>query len=80
MSIRGLIQHKLWSSEAGLIHYKKSIEFIGKYIWLCLVPKNFFSNTSHRIFGHMHGVLNIDKLKKTNCTVRGEIARRIFWA
>ena len=28
-----------------------------------LVPKNFFPKTSHRIFVHMHGVLNIDKLK-----------------
>jgi hypothetical protein len=26
------------------------------------------------MFGHMHGVLNVDK--KTNCTVLGEITRR----
>ena len=34
-----------------------------RFLRPCLVPKNFFPKTSHRIFGHMHGVLNIDKFK-----------------
>ena len=25
----------------------------------CLVPKNFQDSPSHRIFGHMHGALNV---------------------
>ena len=29
----------------------------------CLVRKNFQDSPSHRIFGRMHGVLNIDKNK-----------------
>ena len=28
-----------------------------------LVPKIFFPKISHRIFGHMHGALNVDKRK-----------------
>ena len=33
-----------------------------------LVPKKFGFYPSHRIFGRMHGALNVDE-KKTNCTV-----------
>jgi hypothetical protein len=29
----------------------------------CLVPKNFQNFLSHRMFGHMHEVLNIDEKK-----------------
>jgi hypothetical protein len=43
----------------------------------CLAPpkKNF--NPSHRMFGHMHGVLNVDK-KITNYIGYNKFARRIF--
>jgi hypothetical protein len=47
---------------------------------VCSVPKIFHSKTSHRILWHMHGALNVDETKKTNCTVHHEIARQIFWA
>jgi hypothetical protein len=33
-----------------------------------LVPKFFGFCPPHRIFGRMHGALNVDE-KKTNCTV-----------
>jgi hypothetical protein len=42
-------------------------------------PKNFQYSPSHRIFRHMHRLLNIDKIK-TNCTVWSKLRRRIFWA
>jgi hypothetical protein len=29
----------------------------------CLVPTQKFFTPSHRMFGHMHGVLNIDEKK-----------------
>jgi hypothetical protein len=29
----------------------------------CLVPKIFQDSSSHQIFGHIHGALNIDKKK-----------------
>jgi hypothetical protein len=32
----------------------------------CLVPKNFQDSPSHRMFGYMHEVLNVDE--KTNYT------------
>ena len=41
----------------------------------CLVPKNFQDSLSHRIFGHMHRVLNV-VLKNNqlyNLTVNDEI-------
>jgi hypothetical protein len=44
----------------------------------CLVPKNFHPKISHRILRHMHGTLNVDGTKKTNCTIHREIARQIF--
>jgi hypothetical protein len=34
----------------------------------CLVSKNFQDFPSHRMFGHIHGTLNVDE-KKTNYTV-----------
>ncbi len=43
--------------------------------WQFSSKTNFFT-LSHRIFGYMHGVLNVEK--KTNYTVRQKIARRIF--
>jgi hypothetical protein len=33
-----------------------------------LVPTQKFFNPSHRMFGHIHVVLNVDE-KKINCTV-----------
>lgn len=43
-------------------------------IWPALVIKKIFLKTSHQIVRHIREALNID-LKKTNCTVREEIAR-----
>jgi hypothetical protein len=43
----------------------------------CLVPPQKFFTLTHRMFGHMHGVLNIDK-KITNYTNCDKFARRIF--
>ncbi len=41
-------------------------DVFGKNFWgakrVPLVTKKFFPKTSHRIFGHMHGALNIEKL------------------
>jgi len=39
----------------------------------CLVRKNFQDSPSHRIFGRMHGALNIDKNKKESATVAKKI-------
>ena len=39
-----------------------------KLLWPCLVPKNFQDFLSHQILRHIHGALNIKKIK-TNCTV-----------
>jgi hypothetical protein len=38
-------------------------EWPGLFVRPGLVPKIFFLHPSHRIFGHMHGVLNIDEKK-----------------
>jgi hypothetical protein len=37
-------------------------------LWPCLVFKKFQDFSSHRMFGHMHRVLNVDE-KKTNYIV-----------
>jgi hypothetical protein len=50
------------------------IVFYGIKAWFS--SKNFCLYLSHRMFGHMYIVLNIDE--KTNCVVLGEIVRRIF--
>jgi hypothetical protein len=52
--------------------------FVALFCEGCLVPKNFYSKTSHQILRHMYEVLNVDETKKTNCTIHHEIARRIF--
>jgi hypothetical protein len=47
----------------SLRRIEKTNYHLSKLYRPCLVPKNFFPKTSHQIFGHMYGVLNIDKFK-----------------
>jgi len=44
----------------------------------CLDLKIFWLKTSHRMFGHIHGVLNVDKRKKNNCTVTCKLRDESF--
>jgi hypothetical protein len=53
---------------ATLNHCHAGNEQVARLVRPCLVPKNFRDFSSHRMLGHIHGALNVDR-KKTNYTV-----------
>jgi len=50
----------------NFLHNPPATHFLSPYGWLwpCLDPKFLHPKTSHRMFGHMHGVLNEVYLQK----------------
>ena len=53
-----------WSLSTGVTSINLDVGASIAEYWSCLVHKNFQDSSSHRIFGRMHGALNIGKNKK----------------
>ena len=60
----------MFKSQQHYLFYRGGTYQLRSIIYLlrsCLVPKTKTFHPSHRMFGHMYGVLNVEK--KTNYTV-----------